>query len=149
MSETRPPPEAAPATVREALEEPDWGSLCVRGRLSLFGHDAVEADLLVIPRSAAWRLGRTARVSGGFLLLTPVVGIVPPHAPWIAAALMGAVIMGRRRWTERYSVAAFKAPCPRCGHELALGPGTRLRTPHPISCDGCGHESLLSAALPD
>lgn len=125
------------------------GDMTVPARFVLFGHDPVETSVRVVPRSTSWRFWRTARISALFLLVTPVVGIIPPHAPWVAGALTAAIVLGRRRWTERYSVAAFKAPCPRCGHELALKPGTRLKVPQPVSCDGCGHEPLLSASLTD
>lgn len=117
------------------------------GVLKLFGYDPAPVRLEVIPRSRAWRLRRTAVAAGAFLLATPVVALVPPHAPWAAAGIMAAAILGRRRWTERYTVACFRAPCPRCGQALGLPPGTRLRAPHPVPCDGCGHEPLLEVRL--
>lgn len=121
--------------------------MAATGDLRLFGYDPVRVRMEVIPRSRAWRLRRTAVAAGAFLLVTPLAALVPPHAPWAAAGLAAAVVMGRRRWTERCSVGRFQAPCPRCGQTVSLAPGTRLRAPHPVSCDGCGHEPLLEVRL--
>lgn len=122
-------------------------SVAATGVLKLFGYDPAPVRVEVIPRSRAWRLRRTAVATSAFLLATPVAALVPPHAPWAAAGLVGAVVLGRRRWTERYTVDRFRAPCPRCGTALELTPGTRLRAPHPVPCDGCGHEPLLEVRL--
>lgn len=122
-------------------------AVAATGDLKLFGYDPVPVRMEVIPRSRAWRLRRTVVAAGALLLVTPLVALAPPHAPWAAAGLLGAVVLGRRRWTERWSVGRFQAPCPRCGRALSLAPGTRLRAPQAVPCDGCGHEPLLEVRL--
>lgn len=123
-------------------------ALRLPARVTLFGHDSVDTTVEVIPRSRSWRMWRTLRLLAVFVIIVPVVGIIPPHAPWIAGAVTIAAVLARRRWTERFTIADFKAACPRCDHELTVRSGTRLRIPHPIPCDECGHEPLLTATPP-
>jgi hypothetical protein len=51
--------------------------------------------------------------------------------------------LARRRWIERFTLEHVEGTCPKCGGALAVKPG-RLRTPHPVSCEGCHHESSLA-----
>jgi len=140
-SRTAPPPQPRTRPDADTTVE-------LPARVTLFGHDGVDATVEVIPRSTGWRLLRTARMLGAFLVIVPLVGVIPPHAPWIAGAVTIAAILARRRWTERFTIADFQAPCPRCDHDLKLRPGTRLRFPHPIPCDECGHEPIMTATPP-
>jgi hypothetical protein len=133
-----PPPSSPDASspARDGVEIP--------GRLSLFGHDPVEARVTLRPRSRGWRMRRTLLFGGGILALAPLVALLPPHAPWAVAAVGGGVFVGRRQWLHRYTVLGMSGSCPRCGAAFSLSPGTRLRRPHAISCDDCNHESSLA-----
>jgi len=48
-----------------------------------------------------------------------------------------------RRWKEEYTIVDFEGRCPRCDAALHVKPGTRLRFPHSLSCESCGHEPVL------
>lgn len=76
------------------------------------------------------------------VVVAPVLAIVPPHAPWVLGALAIGTIFARRRWNERYTVVAVSATCPKCGAEIG-GKTGRLRSPHPLPCEACHHESTL------
>lgn len=76
------------------------------------------------------------------LLVAPVVGLIPPHAPWILGALGGGGFLARRRWTERFTVLDVEGHCPRCGEPVKATRG-RLRTPHPVLCEACHYEASV------
>lgn len=118
-------------------------------RVDLFGFDATRATLTLRARSRRWRLSRTLRVLAVTALAVPVVGLVPPHAPWVVGALGTGLILARRRWLHRLSVIGLQARCPRCGFELSLPEGVRLRDPHPVPCEGCHHQASLELAEPE
>ena len=117
------------------------------GTLSLFGFPDTPARLEVLPRSAAWRWLRASVFFGGGLLLAPAVGLVPPHAPWVAAALGIGGIMGIRKWRERFTILSLQGTCPRCGGALSLASGTPLRPVMTVPCGGCNHESRLATPI--
>lgn len=124
--------------------------LHLAGEAILFGFPTTPAHLTVRQRPASWRMtGAALRMAVG-LLIAAVVVVVPPHAPWLIGALAGGAIMARRRWIERYTLEAAEATCPKCGEPLKVSSG-RLRTPHPVTCERCHHESALrieAGALP-
>ncbi len=128
----------------EALTDDDAGTHRLEGAVSLFGHEPSRASLELRPRSKAWRLRKAALPGLGFLLLAPVVALLPPHVPWAVAALAVGFFLARRRWKERFTVLGFDGRCPRCGAELSLPTGTRLKTPHSLHCDRCRHEPVLT-----
>lgn len=111
-------------------------------RLTLFGFDDTPATVRIRPRSRAWRLGGAIRAQAIGLVLAPMVGLVPPHAPWALGALGGGFFLARRRWKHHFTVEAVSGRCPKCGAQVASGKGM-LRTPHPVSCDGCHNEASL------
>jgi hypothetical protein len=111
-------------------------------RLVLFGFDATPAIAHLRVRARGWRVGGALKIMAGSLVVAPVVGIVPPHAPWVVGALASGAVLARRRWTERYTLEGLDGVCPKCGHGVDARPG-RLRTPHPVPCDGCRHEARL------
>lgn len=76
-------------------------------------------------------------------MLAPVVGVVPPHAPWAAGAGLGGLVLGLRKWGERFTLQEVEGVCPRCGAALALVGTPPLRTPHTIPCDACGNPVSL------
>lgn len=108
----------------------------------LFGFDPTPAAATLRARARAWRVGGAARSVGIALLVAPAVAVVPPHAPWVIGALATGGILARRRWTELFTLVSIEGTCPKCGAGLAVKPG-RLRSPHPLPCEGCHHESTL------
>ena len=79
---------------------------------------------------------------GIFLVIAPVAAIVPPHAPWGIGALAVGIILARRRMIERFTLIALEGTCPNCDEPLRVK-RTRLRTPRPITCEGCHHQASL------
>jgi hypothetical protein len=77
------------------------------------------------------------------LIISPVVALVPPHAPWAIGALAMGGIMARRKWLERRTLIFLEAICPRCETELQCARPTRMREPHAISCESCHYEMEL------
>lgn len=127
----------------ETPATPSAGSHAVPARLVLFGYPAAPAQARVSRRATGSRAIRAGLAAGGTLLLTPVAALFPPHAPWAIAVLIGGGILTWRGWNTREVVASFHGDCPRCGHSLALPPGTRLRDGLAVSCGECGMEPLL------
>jgi hypothetical protein len=123
-------------------------SLELHGTLALFGFPPERAVVHVIPRNPAWRGVRALGFIGGGILLAPLVGVIPPHAPWIAGALGFGFFFGIRKWRERYTLETLEACCPKCGQPMALRRGTPLRPTHSVPCDGCHHDSQLTVRLP-
>lgn len=80
------------------------------------------------------------------LVAAPLVAVFPPHAPWALIALVTGGLLARRRWKEHYTVQSSRAPCPRCGSDLPLTSGARLRFPHPVTCAECGHEPVVEVS---
>jgi len=120
----------------------DGASLEVGGRISLFGYDPTPATLRLRPRSRSWRVGGSVRTMALALLAAPVVGLIPPHAPWVLGALAGGGFLARRRWTERFTVLEVEGTCPRCGEPVKATRG-RLRSPHPVLCESCHYEASV------
>ena len=123
----------------------DAGTVQVPGRIALFGYDPVEVRLELLPRSRRWRLWGAGRTAAVALVLAPVAGLVPPHAPWILGVLGVGGFLARRRWQERFTVVDIDGTCPKCEAELSVAQG-RLRTPHPVPCEGCHHDSSVQVA---
>jgi len=120
----------------------DEGGVAVDGRVVLFGYPDSPARVRVVPRPRRWRVVGAARRGLATILIAPLVGIVPPHAPWILGVLGVGTLLTRRRLQEVFTLVAADSACPRCGHHVAVRRG-RLRAPHPVQCDGCHHESVL------
>ena len=120
----------------------------LEGTISLFGFPSIEAHMKVRPRSRSWRWTRAGLFWGLGLLIAPAVGLVPPHAPWVVAALGVGGFMGTRKWKERYTVLSFQGECPRCGGKLTLKSGTPLRPAMTLPCEGCNHDSRLVPTIP-
>lgn len=122
----------------------DAGRLHVRhGRIALFGHEPSRAILELQLRSRRWRLRRAVLPAVATAVVTPLVALLPPHAPWAVGALAAGFVLTRRRWKEEFTVHEFEGSCPRCGTGLELPAGSRLRFPHPLHCDECRHEPVL------
>ena len=119
----------------------------MEGTLSLFGFPDTTAEMEVLPRSLGWRLSRAAAFIGGGLILAPVLGVVPPHAPWAVAALGIGGFFGVRKWREEFTILSFLGSCPKCGGTLAMKKGTPLKRVMTVSCPGCNHDSRLTTNL--
>lgn len=111
--------------------------------VTLFGHAPTAARLDLLPRSGGWRTRKAAIPMAIGLAVAPVVALVPPHAPWALIAVATGGILARRRWKEHFTIQEADARCPRCEATLPLRSGTRLRTPHPVTCPDCGHEPVV------
>lgn len=122
---------------------PDRAPFRAAARITLFGHDPTTGEAELRARSRRWRTMRALRMLAVGLVAAPAVALVPPHAPWAIGALVGAAILARRRFAEDYTLLALDARCPRCGSPLAVSSSTRLRRPHPVSCESCHHEATL------
>ena len=108
----------------------------------MFGFPATSVELSVRRRPVGWRVGGAARTLAIFVVVAPFVAIVPPHAPWAIGALATGLILARRRWSERFTLERIQGVCPKCGEPLAVKAG-RLRSPHPVSCEVCHHQTEL------
>ncbi len=108
--------------------------------IQLFGFDPTSATLSLRPRSRSWRVGGAVRTALITLIVAPMVGIIPPHAPWLIGVLTGGGFLTRRRWREHYTVLGVDGTCPRCGGAVEA-PGGRLRSPHPVMCQTCHFEA--------
>ncbi len=79
---------------------------------------------------------------GVAVVVAPLLGLVPPHAPWIIGALATGGFLAKRRLDERLTVVSLEARCPRCDAPLPAPVG-RLREPHPVPCQACHHQAVL------
>lgn len=109
----------------------------LQGEARVFGQPATVATVVVAPRADSHRTLRTALALLGTAVLTPAAFLVPPHAPWGVGALVGGLLLTRRQWAHTHSVLEVAADCPNCGSPLCVTPGSRLKFPHPLSCDHC------------
>jgi hypothetical protein len=111
--------------------------------LTLFGHPHTGVALRVEVHPV-WR--RRVRAVGTLLVCwgaMPILFFIPPHAEWLVAAFFGGLYLAHREWTTEYRVVSFAGACPRCGSDLELRPGSRLRLPDRLGCGACRRESLL------
>ena len=123
------------------------GATPFRGSLILFGFPSIPVEGEVISRSRRWRGLRMFGFLAGGLVLAPLVGLVPPHAPWAAGALGVGLFFGIRKWRERLTLVSLQGRCPKCGGEIHLKPGSAVRNGMSITCDRCHHDSVLKLEL--
>lgn len=143
-------PRDAPGGSTEGAHGAPQGSaepLTLEAEAIVFGFAAVPVALTVRRRGALWRVGGAARTLVTFLLLTPIVAAVPPHAPWAVGALTAGGFLVRRRWLERFTLERVEGTCPKCGAPLKAK-ASRLRFPHPLACDACHHQITLRLSAP-
>jgi len=120
----------------------------LRGTLNLFGFPPGQACVGVLARSRRWRALRASAFFGGGLILAPLVGVVPPHAPWVAGALGFGGFFGIRKWRERFTLVSFEGDCPRCGEPVRVRAGTPLRATLSVPCEKCHYDAHLTVELP-
>jgi len=142
---TRRPTSAAEIGV--SMDE-STARLELSGTLNLFGFPPRQVSVVVLPRNRRWRALRASVFFGGGLLLAPLVGVVPPHAPWVAAALGFGGFFGIRKWRERFTLVSFEGSCPRCGESVRIRAGTPLRATLSVPCEGCHYDAQLTVELP-
>lgn len=116
-------------------------------RLPGHGTRAVSAEL--VPRPRALRMRQALLALGLSWAIAPVVFFLPPHLPWVLAALGIGVYLAHSRWTGTHEVRAFEGNCPRCDASIRIRPGARISFPHRLTCYACHHEpDLLVGAAP-
>ena len=99
--------------------------------------------LKLLPRSTAWRASRAGILTAAGILAAPVVFLLPPHAVWGMGSVITGLVLGGRKWAERYTLLELETQCPRCGHAVAVKGPTRFRNGSNLSCDGCHHSASL------
>lgn len=130
-----PDPAPTPAPDLDGTFEAD-------AHLTLFGFDPTAARVALLPRSRAWRLRGVIPIVLATLVVGPVVGAIPPHAPWVLAVVGTGTFLARRRWKWHFTLLSLNGTCPRCGAEAHVRPG-RLRDPHTLTCEGCRNDLVL------
>ena len=118
------------------------GLIRTAARVTLFGFESTEAFASNQPRGRRWRVGGAATTMGIFLVIAPMMAIVPPHAPWLIGALTAGIILTRRRLIERFTLISLEGTCPKCDATIDVK-RTRLRIPHPLTCQSCHHQASL------
>lgn len=115
-----------------------------RASLALFGHEPVPARVAVFARPRGWRIRRAVIFAVTGIALAPLVALFPPHVPWALGALSAGFFLAWRSMKSRFAVARFEGNCPRCQAPLHIASGSRLRIPHPLSCQSCHYELVLN-----
>ena len=118
------------------------GILNTDARVVLFGFEPAAATVALRRRPRRWRVGGALKIMAVAVVVAPVLGLIPPHAPWIIGALAVGGFLAKRRLDERFTVVSLEARCPRCDASLQAPVG-RLRDPHPVPCQACHHEPAL------
>lgn len=126
----------------EQARERAPGALEVPARLALFGYEPTPARAVLRARSRRWRMAGAARTQALGILLAPLVGLVPPHAPWALGAVGVGFLLARRRWRHHFTLEGVVGACPRCGAPVSCRAGM-LRSPHTVPCEACRHEATL------
>lgn len=135
------------AETPDPSNESSPAGVSVSARITLFGFDDVPADARVEARSVGWRARRTAIALAAGLIVAPIAGLVPPHAPWALGALGIGILTARRRWAEEHTLHFLQGACPRCGAAITLSHPSRLRHPHATSCPSCQYELAIAVDL--
>lgn len=123
------------------------GAVSPPAHIELFGFPRTTARIVVIPRSAGWRIGHAV---GGLLLSWACIGIVmwvPPHFPWILTAFFLGIFFFVKYIRQRYTLVELEGRCPKCGAPLTIRKPTRLGLPHRLHCTVCHQAPLLRAEV--
>ncbi len=119
------------------------GAISPPAVIDLWGFPRTPARVLVIPRSAGWRIGHAV---GSLLLCWACIGIVmwiPPHFPWILTAFFLGIFFFQKYIRQRYTLVELAGTCPKCGSPLTVKKPTRLGLPHRLHCNACHQAPLL------
>ncbi len=123
------------------------GAISPPAYIELWGFPRTPARVVVIPRSAGWRIGHAL---GSLLLCWACIGIVmwvPPHFPWILTAFFLGIFFFVKYIRERYTLVELEGRCPKCGAALTLKKPTRLGLPHRLHCSACHQGPLLEVQV--
>ena len=115
----------------------------VDAQVTLFGFTPTPIVVTILPRSRRWRVTNALATFLVTVSLTAPLVIFPPHAVWLLGGLGVGTFLAHRRYIERFTLMSATGQCPKCEHTLSLSK-MRLRSPHPLPCDLCHHESVLS-----
>lgn len=116
--------------------------------LILRGSGSGPASIEVIHQPRATRMTRAILGLSICWLIVPFVFFIPPHFPWVLAALAAGIIVFFRSMRGEYYVASFQGACPRCGEALEIKPGARIRGRHLIDCFACHRQPELVLEAP-
>lgn len=111
--------------------------------LRLRGHEAKPAEIQIEKRPRQTRMTRSILTLVGFLVLAPVVALIPPHIPWVLVALFMGGYLAWKQWAGEYIVHSFSGNCPRCDAELKIDPGSKVGLPLEMDCYSCHHKPTL------
>ena len=127
------------------MERPESteGRVRLEGRLSAFGSEPRIAILDVTPRPRAKRATRAAATAAGTLVVAAGVALLPPHLPWLLAALAIGGWRARGEWRGAYRLHGFEGSCPRCGEPIGLG-DRYITPPLQVPCYACHTQSRLT-----
>ena len=117
-------------------------SFSAAAEATLFGYDSTTSDVTIRPRSRGWRIGGALGTFFGVVAIASPLVVFPPHAVWLLGGLGVGALLAQRRYIERFTLLSATGHCPKCGQAFCLRK-MRLRTPHPLPCEGCHHESTL------
>lgn len=111
-------------------------------------HRATPARIEAEPRPAGARASRALGWLALFWALAPLVFFIPPHLPWVLAAVAAGIFFAWREWRGEYLVRSFTGSCPECGNVLSVEPGSKIGLPHSMTCYQCHHHPVLEAGAP-
>lgn len=111
--------------------------------LRLRGHEPKPATIQIEKRPRQSRMTKSILSLLGFLILAPIVFFIPPHIPWAVLAVCAGFYLAYRQWTGEYIVHQFSGECPRCGNNLEIKPGTKIKLPLEMDCYECHHKPAL------
>ncbi|NIP81813.1 MAG: hypothetical protein GWM90_22375 [Gemmatimonadetes bacterium] len=97
----------------------------------------------------ATRVARALIVLAVTLVVMPVVFFLPPHLLWPIVVLGAGAYLARKYWVGEYHVRHFQGACPRCGTELEMKAGQRVRNGQVLECYGCHRQPRLVIDEPD
>ncbi|MEJ2215708.1 MAG: hypothetical protein P8099_03735 [Gemmatimonadota bacterium] len=112
-------------------------------RLILPGRSTGTAQAQLTHRSLRQRALQGLGAWLGLWALAPLVLFVPPHLPWVFAALVLGLYFGLRYWRGEYVVRGFQGVCPNCGEPLQLKTGSHIRMPYTLDCFNCHRSSKM------
>lgn len=115
--------------------------------LSYPGPEVSQAEARIAPRSAGWRQANALKQLWWWLL-APLVGLAPPHFPWIIAVLAIGGVRAFNKLNEHATLLSLHGPCPKCGTVQRFTDLGRLKQPHKLHCGACRWELRLELKKP-